>query len=641
MKRSRPSETGRLSTAQKSGGFEAKILRLVKSAPECQAIQSGEIDAIIDPTNGHVILLPEAQAAVLERKARFRSLVELSTDGYWEQDQRYRFVLHTGAVIGNAQSNGAGILGKTLWNLPFDRGNEVDWQTHRTQLAWRAIFRDLELRCVDAQGGLRLISISGEPLFETDGQFKGYRGITRDITDRGLSQTAAPTADHFARTLLDTLVTQICVLDATGTIIESNTAWRVLAATHRGHEADVSKGSNYLALCDRIAGAERVDAIAMAAGIRQVLAGERELFRYEYFCDALEQRWFMATIMRIHGDDAARAIVSYEDITAIKHAEQLLRLECAVARCLAEADNSTVALQAVIQAVCETQHWDCGQYFRFDPATEQLVHEASWGKSTAVVAQFMKKSHGATLRSGAGLVGRAYQSGEPLWIQGKSNNACIWALAHEISVDTHDKKTEANTGAEPNLEGSFVFPVIAENKVIGVLAFASCIVPQPDDRLLRAVRSVGNQLGRFLLRQQSMDALRRSELRFRRLTELSSDWVWEQDNDFRFTKIAGTSMSGAGNMVGKTLWELPIVLSDEEWIKHKSELQARWSFCDFEFAMLLADGQRHYYRISGEPLYDTAGAFIGFHGTGLDITHSRRREITLSDVDAHPDGLSA
>ncbi|MCR4301932.1 MAG: GAF domain-containing protein, partial [Sulfuricaulis sp.] len=360
-------------------------------------------------------------------------------------------------------------------------------------------------------------------------------------------------------------------LDAAGTIITANTAWRVFAASQRGIGADVSEGGNYLAVCGQIVGNERVDASAMATGIRQVIAGERELFRYEYFCGASpELRWFMASVTRLHGDGAARAIVSYEDITELKHAEQLQRLECTVARCLADADNASVALQAVIRAVCETQHWDCGRYFRLDPVAGVLSLAESWGMPVAAVEQFLEKSRGTMFRPGAGLAGRVCQSGQPLWILNGSKDARAsqTALAHETGMD-----------------GAFVFPVIAEAKAIGVLAFASRTVHEPDDRLLQAVRSIGHQLGQFLQRRQAEDTLRRSETRFRRLTELSSDWVWEQDRDFRFTKITGAGMTGTGDILGKTLWELPtIVLSDDEWVKHKSELAAQWSFCDFEYA---------------------------------------------------------
>jgi PAS domain S-box-containing protein len=188
---------------------------------------------------------------------------------------------------------------------------------------------------------------------------------------------------------------------------------------------------------------------------------------------------------------------------------------------------------------------------------------------------------------------------------------------------------------ETGMDGAFMFPVIAQGKTIGVLAFASRTVREPDDRLLQAVRSIGHQLGQFLQRRQAEATLRQSEARFRRLTELSSDWVWEQDNHFRFTKIVGTGMAGTGDILGKALWELPtVVLSDDEWVKHKSELAAQWSFCDFEYAVVLPDGQNGHYRISGEPVYDEAGAFSGFHGTGLDITRRKRAEIALRESEA-------
>jgi PAS domain S-box-containing protein len=328
----------------------------------------------------------------------------------------------------------------------------------------------------------------------------------------------------------------------------------------------------------------------------------------------------MASVTRLHRDTEARAIVSYEDITEIKHAEQLQRLECTVARRLAYANNTSAALQAVIRAVCETQQWDCGRYFRLDPAAGVLSLDESWGMPAAAVEQFMEKSRGAEFRLGAGLAGRVCQSGQPLWILHGSKDARVsqTALAHETGMD-----------------GAFVFPVIAEAKTIGVLAFASRSVHEPDDRLLQAVQNIGHQLGQFLQRRQAEDTLRRSEARLRRLTELSSDWVWEQDSQFRFTKITGTGMAGTGDILGKTLWELPtIVLSDDEWVKHKSELAAQWSFCDFEYAAVLPDGQNGYYRISGEPVYDAAGVFTGFHGTGLDITRHKRAEIALHESEA-------
>jgi len=169
-------------------GFPARVLRLVKSAPERRAIASGEADAVIDPANGKVFLLPGVQQALNDDQARVRSLLALSSDWRWEQDEFYRFVSHTDTASGSSGIYDESIIGKPLWDLRFDNMQEVDWDTHRRQLEWRATFRDLELRCTDRAGEVHWVSISGEPTFDERDQFKGYRGTMRDITPRKQSE---------------------------------------------------------------------------------------------------------------------------------------------------------------------------------------------------------------------------------------------------------------------------------------------------------------------------------------------------------------------------------------------------------------------------------------------------------------------
>jgi diguanylate cyclase (GGDEF)-like protein/PAS domain S-box-containing protein len=122
----------------------------------------------------------EAEGALRESEARFRSLTALSADWYWEQDENLRFV-----DIGDdaPSSVRAHRVGKTRWDNATD-GDEPKWAAHRAQLEKRLPFRDFEYSRTSLDGVLRHVSVSGLPIFDAGGAFKGYRGVGRDISER-------------------------------------------------------------------------------------------------------------------------------------------------------------------------------------------------------------------------------------------------------------------------------------------------------------------------------------------------------------------------------------------------------------------------------------------------------------------------
>ena len=427
---------------------------------------------------------------------------------------------------------------------------------------------------------------------------------------------AEANSNRFARAILDALCVPIVVLDETGIVLSANQTWCVFSVTHSGIGAGVTQGSNYLATCDSARGNEQVDGVAIAAGVRQVIGRERALFRYDYTCNsATGQRWFSLCVSSIAGDDAARAVVLYQDITERKRGDLLLGLENRVLCCLADAGNATEAVKSVIRAVCEMQGWKCGRYFSLDQSAGVLRFSESWGMPLAAVEHFLEESRGLVFHPGAGLAGRVCQSGQPLWIlDGRQETGLSpTALAPETGED-----------------GAFVFPVTSEGTIVGVLAFSNPTIREPDDRMLNSVQFIGSRLGRLLQRLEALDALRRSESRFRALNLLTSDWYWEQDRAFRFTQINAGSPFGSTDILGMTHWDLPnVVLAYSNWAEHKSHLDARWSFHDFEFATVQADGRHAYYSICGQPVYDEVGSFKGYCGTGSDITERKRAEVAL------------
>jgi PAS domain S-box-containing protein len=126
-------------------------------------------------------------------------------------------------------------------------------------------------------------------------------------------------------------------------------------------------------------------------------------------------------------------------------------------------------------------------------------------------------------------------------------------------------------------------------------------------------------------RKQVEQILRDSEERFRALTELSSDWFWEQDENFRFVMVSGGATHVAGvnqqSAFGKTRWELAHVnMDDSVWAAHKAQLERHAVFRDFKTTRLDEQGNIRCWGISGTPIFDAQGRFTGYRGIGRDIT---------------------
>ena len=128
---------------------------------------------------------------------------------------------------------------------------------------------------------------------------------------------------------------------------------------------------------------------------------------------------------------------------------------------------------------------------------------------------------------------------------------------------------------------------------------------------------------------------------------LASDRIWEMNADLRFVKITETAIKETPAIVaallGRTRWELAGVHpgQDEAMDRHQRELEAHRPFTDFRYARPMHGGPSQHWRISGYPLFNTNGDFIGYRGTAIDETdlvnalqRSARAERVLKERDA-------
>ena len=302
------------------------------------------------------------------------------------------------------------------------------------------------------------------------------------------------------------------------------------------------------------------------------------------------------------------------DITAHKRAEDLHQLEHAIARALAEATNTSEGVRDALRLICEAEGWDAGRCFRVEASSGEAKYSEGWFAREADIEQLLR---------GARVL---WESGRPVWSTDlpRSGPAALRAVA--------------KSGGH---FATFALPVPSPQGTIALLAFSGQTTREPDASFLDAAPAIGRLFAQFLQRKSAEESLRESEARFRSLTQLSSDFFWESDAEHRLTSIVHgpsyTAPIGYG-LPGKTPWELPSARPEEAgWQAHRATLESRLPFRDFEVARALPDGSTRFFAVSGQPRYDSHGAFLGYRGVGRDVTEialARERIASLAYSDS-------
>ena len=150
-------------------------------------------------------------------------------------------------------------------------------------------------------------------------------GIQTSTPEREQGAETRSSTPSFAQSALDALAATLAILDAHGTILAVNAAWRRFADANAFQGMSYGVGVNYLVLCDAATGVDSEAAATMAAGIRQVLAQQRDQFTLEYPCHSPdEQRWFLARVTCFEYSNTLYIVVTHDDITARRQAEDAL-----------------------------------------------------------------------------------------------------------------------------------------------------------------------------------------------------------------------------------------------------------------------------------------------------------------------------
>ena len=158
--------------------LDAVIERFVTTQDQLRQRQQ-ELEAALDEAREATAGAELSEEKAREREGRLQDILELSTDGFWEFDEEMCFRyesqpmpgLDVAAIFnGQAAGSGAGRLQHSIAN--------------------RWSFRDLEFRTSADGGDPRVVSVSGVPVVDQTGSYRGYRGVITDITGRKSAEDA-------------------------------------------------------------------------------------------------------------------------------------------------------------------------------------------------------------------------------------------------------------------------------------------------------------------------------------------------------------------------------------------------------------------------------------------------------------------
>lgn len=258
--------------------------------------------------------------AAAEREARFRGLLRIATDWYWEQDRDLRCTLFaeaSGASIGEGSID----LGEAdPWDVDGAGMGNDRLAAHRAAVAAHRPFSNLPARRRDRAGAWRTISVSGEPRFDSGGRFRGYWGVARDVTDETRVQQAVAASETRYRELFERSPTAL-LLHRHGRLIEANAA----AAQVFGYSHAAAMQGVPMVGLSRLEAKHR-QVVERLAVLETLKVGEGlGVWDIKFRTHAGEHRHVQSTEVRVEAAGGPANLSLLFDITARSAAEAALR----------------------------------------------------------------------------------------------------------------------------------------------------------------------------------------------------------------------------------------------------------------------------------------------------------------------------
>ena len=204
-----------------------------------------------------------AERELARSHERLGALAQLSYDWCWEQDENLRFTYHSLEWAQYRDLTRKSVIGLTRFELPVTWQSEQQREAHAQDLAQRRAFKDLHYRIVDRAGSEHHLTVSGEPIFDAAGEFRGYRGIGRDVSRQKREESSL----ELYRAIVGSTDEAILSWSASGIVL----SWNAGAESMLGYNVEEIVGKPVAMLLSPQLGSEMDETSAKA------LAGEHVL----------------------------------------------------------------------------------------------------------------------------------------------------------------------------------------------------------------------------------------------------------------------------------------------------------------------------------------------------------------------------
>jgi len=334
-----------------------------------------------------------------------------------------------------------------------------------------------------------------------------YYFIYREVIERKKTEEALNQERNFISAVLDTVGALVIVFDSQGQIVRFNQACEQIT----GYSFDEVRGRycwNLLLIPEEV---ESFKAIFEQLRSGQVL---NEYKNYWVMKDGSRRLIAWSNTFLKDYEGSVEYIVSTgiditdvsEELRLRKRAQKHLTAQYTATRILAESTTTGEATGQILQRICESLGWDLGEIWMVDKQANVLRFLDMWHKASLEVQEFEALNRQTTFPPGIGLPGQVWASSEPIWISD---------VVKELSF------SRFKISAQIELHAAFGFPIRSGNKIIGVITCFNREIQPPDQDLVKAMNSIGEQVGQFIQRKQAEEEIQRQNLRSQLFTEIT------------------------------------------------------------------------------------------------------------------------